>query len=55
MLKIEGLVTSVNFTKQSIANKKIKKSLSFYLTTETQHVILLITARGITWKRKLKY
>jgi len=51
MLRIGDLVGIVNSTKQSIANKN-KKKLKKYLTSSDIHVIILITTRGIPWKRK---
>jgi len=51
MLKIEDLVNFVNLEKLSTANKN-KKKLKKYLTTSDKHVILLITTRGMPWKRK---
>ena len=51
MSKTEDLVPIVNLEKQDIANN-LKKSLFFFLTTTDKHVILLITIRGLPWKRK---
>ena len=51
MSKIEGLVNSANLKKLNIVDKKEKK-LKKYLTSSDIHVILLITTRGIPWKRK---
>ena len=51
MLRIVDPVKVASSIKQSIANKN-KKKLKKYLTSSDTHVILIITTRGIPWKRK---
>ena len=51
MLKIDAPVLSASSTKQKIVNN-LKKKIKKNLTTSDNHVIILITTRGIPWKRK---